>query len=344
MKKWVVVAVMTAVMGLFWSCSDDDNSTNPTDDDPVSNFRTIEDAFYEWDGASWSLSNKDNFTYTNERITSISGFDEYDGNSSSIVTYDNSSTKLPSEILIQDDSKQTPKSKYLFTYNDNKVAERLELEYNSGTFENKRKHSYEYDGNLLTKNITYRYESGSWENIFEDTWIYDSGRLIEHTCTSIWESEQSKRVYSYSDGNLSEMVWYYWNAGWEIEFKDVYEYDNGKLSTKTTYDYESLIWEKSGKRVYEYSDDKLINYTKYEWDSNNSIWVNDWKVIYEYDINGNFISHTWNAWNETQSAFTPNEKSSFVYEDGHGNYIDIQKIFEPEDFFTSFSPSPIPTK
>ena len=158
-------------------------------------------------------------------------------------------------------------TKYEYFYNDQSLVSEVIYSYYNGTnwyYRNKYNYEYDEEGNQ-TLYIQYNYEDGNW-------------------------TENEKMVWEYEGGQLQSMLHYYGNYAFE---KSIYHYnEQGLCSEMIRSRYTSELPEMSGwkeyyKELYEYDDGKLLTRVKLQVRTDDSVWDYVEKTELEYDGNSN---------------------------------------------------------
>lgn len=203
-------------------------------------------------------------------------------------------------------------------------------------------------------------EGDGWRDFYLITYEYDfSGNVIEAMGMSAYETgvlENDAFVsYTYENGELSEVIYQYWDGDdWVNELKEVYNY-NGDVSTVLYWDWngsnwssnelwtytrtgntlEVLIqymqggaWQNDEKGTYTLDFDEHVTEIFYELWQNNA-WVNFIKVIYHYNDEGCYDSKLIQGWMVNSSVWEDDIICRFSYVDGnavHGEALKVDGI------------------
>lgn len=185
----------------------------------------------------------------------------------------------------------------------------------------------EYDYYLVEELTEFELESG-WKDWYLVHYDYDfSGNVLEVYALNAFEGDSweddSRASYSYENGELSEVVYQYWDGnGWVNDVKEVYNY-NGDVSTVLYWDWNGTNW----------TSDELYTYTR----NGNTIelimqymqggaWQNESRYVFTLDYDDNILEITIEAWvNNALWQFM--EKFEYHYEGGV--YVSMTVHFGP---------------
>lgn len=153
-------------------------------------------------------------------------------------------------------------------------------------------------------------EGENWFKVIEDEYIYENNILMEMNGYEFDGSEMSKKR------------------------KSSYEYDeDGYLKTLTSFNMTvSSTWKKETSREFKYSGNKITEMIYGEYSIYPTRPDNELKYTYTYDSENNntscdidFMYHNnWEKYKKRQHSF----------EDGHGNFDELNKIFNPSVYYT----------
>lgn len=214
---------------------------------------------------------------------------------------------------------------------------------------------YEY---YLVEELVEMKQDGAWLNYSIITYEYDfSGNVFEALAMSAdgnggWEPEDLA-VFSYENGELSEIIFQYWDGNeWVNDVKEVYTYNDNVTTvlywdwngnnwtsdelwtyTKTDNTLEVLIqymqggaWQNDEKETYTLDFDEHVTEILYELWQNNA-WVNFIKVIYHYNDEGCYDSKLLQGWMVNSSVWEDDIICRFNYVDGnavHGAAVKVE--------------------
>lgn len=185
----------------------------------------------------------------------------------------------------------------------------------------------EYDYYLVEELTECKLESG-WKDWYLVHYDYDfSGNVLEIYALNAFEGDSweddSRASYSYENGELSEVVYQYWDGNdWVNDVKEVYNY-NGEVSTVLYWDWNGTNW----------TSDELYTYTR----NGNTIelvmqymqggaWQNESRYVFTLDYDENILEITIEAWvNNALWQFMEN----FVYHYEGGVYVSMTVHFGP---------------
>ena len=156
---------------------------------------------------------------------------------------------------------------------------------------------------------------------------YHSKHLLLYEKNHIKKSFMKHKSSISNAHTLDSLIFYNWaGSGWLLFSKELYTYNaNGDIATAIYYDTE---YNSKMKTEFLYdAGDYLMSETDFVWDENSSQWIEDYKVEYTYDANGNQISETYSYWMESQ----------WIYEDKYEATYDAngKLILEIEYFWVS---------
>ena len=174
----------------------------------------------------------------------------------------------------------------------------------------------EYDYYLVEELTECKLESG-WKDWYLVHYDYDfSGNVLEIYALNAFEGDSweddSRASYSYENGELSEVVYQYWDGNdWVNDVKEVYNY-NGEVSTVLYWDWNGTNW----------TSDELYTYTR----NGNTIelvmqymqggaWQNMERCTYTLDFDDNILEILVEFWvNNTMWEF--HQKNVYHYNGG----------------------------
>lgn len=210
---------------------------------------------------------------------------------------------------------------------------------------------YEY---YLVEELVEMKQDGAWLNYSIITYEYDfSGNVFEALAMSAdgnggWEPEDLA-VFSYENGELSEIIFQYWDGNeWVNDVKEVYTYNDNVTTV--------LYWDWNGNN---WTSDELWTYTR----TGNTIelvmqymqggaWQNDEKIIYMLDFDEHVTEIVYSDWTGTEfeiatrkvynyeegvyvsvieedwlnGSWEPHYKCDYVYEDGNATHGESHMI------------------
>ena len=225
------------------------------------------------------------------------------------------------------------------------------MENNQWTVSDKCTFSYDENGNN-TEELHYKWNEGEWLPYYKQQTFIGATGLIDYILTSRYDSTwigESKRVYTYSDGLVTELMisnfngteWaesakyeYTYNdesqlstqiystirnGQWRVNSKDSLCYENGKCTELLSY--MRMMWGGNGwmligKTAFEYDGDRVINQTSYSggWFGGGEMSFNG-KTEFFYDSYGQMVSKTTSIYNE----------SEWIVRDEYTNRFDAEK-------------------
>ena len=173
----------------------------------------------------------------------------------------------------------------------------------------------EYDYYLIEEFFEIN-EGDGWRDFYLITYEYDfAGNVIEAMGMSAYEMgvlENDAFVsYTYEGGELSEVIYQYWeNNEWVNETKEVYNY-NGDVTTVLYWDWNGNNWASDELWTYTYSNESIELIIQY---MEGGAWQNDERVIYTLDFDENVTEITYSDW--TGTTWVNDERKVYNYADG----------------------------
>jgi hypothetical protein len=237
------------------------------------------------------------------------------------------------------DMKWITQEKNTITYTENSTVEVYEGYQDDGNVEVKRwTNTYDEHHNMLSEVIetgvnyvftywlrdTYSYnerggkvtylregwEDNKWVNVTHDLYIYDSNGNMASALTEDWESgawvPERRITYTYDDNKnpVAESHEFYIDASssWINSWKVLITYNSdGKILSKTENSwYDDQGWINSTSDVFTYSSSGKITSEIYE---DYGYEASDYKYIYTYDNNDNFIKGE--CFNKNNGSWSP---------------------------------------
>ncbi|PID28519.1 MAG: hypothetical protein CR982_04345 [Candidatus Cloacimonadota bacterium] len=321
------------VVYLLSSCSED--SSSPTENSD-SNYRVVKEIRrnYNQDSEIWMLNSERTISYdAYNRIKNDRNY--YDSDSyftNKGFTYDNNSVVIPKGMEYFD-GEDDYFSNVSLSYEDGKIKEAIgSQDDGTGVLEETLKSIFTYDGDLLTRSVQYYKYNGSWIKEFERNWLYLDGRLSEYIINWVEEDEKDKYLYTWENDKLIGMTHYVWSSSWEKIYKNVYSYADGKVAEKKEYIIYQGDWVLNNKSIYQYDNEYLSSIRTYS-----EIGSGKSKVSFSYDSKWNYTGFINYIWNEDDNGYIPSIKQEIVYEEGKGNYEDINKVLYPEYYYTGLN-------
>ncbi len=231
---------------------------------------------------------------------------------------------------------------YLFDNSGNMLS-LLRESSSSGQLENSTRESYTYDtkGNRLSL-IHESWQNNLWINTYRNNYTYDTqgnqmSDLYEFWNNNIWVID-SRKTYNYDvKGNQLSILFELWSgSSWVNNSRKSYTYDaNNKILSYLLEDWSFTRWLNAFFWKYSYNDQgKPASILQQNWSVDNSEWRNLGRKIYNYELNGNYLSVLSEGWVNNQWAPTDGE---FIMHDLAGN------IFSCNGYQINFTHKFIPT-
>jgi hypothetical protein len=214
----------------------------------------------------------------------------------------------------------------------------------------------EYDY-YLTEEFSEIDEGDGWRDFYQITYEYDfAGNVIEALGMSAYETgaleNDAFASYTYENGELSEVIYQYWDGNdWVNDIKEVYNY-NGDVSTVLYWEWNGSNWYSSDLYTYTRSGNTIELLMQYmqggawqneekdtftlDFDENvteilyelwqNNVWANFVKVIYHYNDEDCFDSKLIQGWMVNSSVWEDDIICSFSYVDGNAVHGEAMKV------------------
>jgi hypothetical protein len=165
---------------------------------------------------------------------------------------------------------------------------------------------------LLTDESCWSYQSGAWTNSSSTSFSYDnSGRILK----------VSSNINSPIGADYGSWTTYYYE---------------GELMKEAIVQSYYHVLSNNSKTSFEYEDGRVSKKIRYNWQSGN--WVEDSEQQYEYIGSGNLVGIYC-----ISLTYAYSYKIIYVYEGGRGNYRQAIKIMSPGSCLPG-EPTPIPVK
>lgn len=151
---------------------------------------------------------------------------------------------------------------------------------------------YEVDGLVVTEILFLEWENGAWVNQAKMVNTYDNNNFLTETITygwdeGVWKEIMKMEYTNNASGDPTEMLWYNWNINtlvWDLMFRDTYTYNA------------------SGWRIELLSEMWMVTQ-----------WMNNSKIEYSYDGNGNLIEELQLAWGFMTNVWENSTISNYTY-------------------------------
>jgi hypothetical protein len=148
--------------------------------------------------------------------------------------------------------------------------------------------TYNNYGNLLTH---LQIDANTGDTLELITHTYDAAQRLTKRIYQIYNNgtwENSKQYYYEYDehGNETIYLYYFWQAGW--------------------------IPSSGTKHIYIYENNKIVEDLLQNWDQMNSMWVNFYKGIYTYDINGYQTERVSQYWDSNMGIWISAYKDNYM--------------------------------
>lgn len=172
----------------------------------------------------------------------------------------------------------------------------------------------EYDYYLIME-MTEIKDDDNWQNFSVLNYEYDfSGNVLEilaemYLYGDVWVPD-AKASFSYESGELSEVIYQYWEDGnWMNETKEVYNYA-GDVTTILFWDWNGTTW--SSDELWTYTDDGMGTIELLVQYMEGGAWQNDERVTYEKQFTGALISILYEDW--VNNAWENEQYVGYIYQ------------------------------
>ena len=343
MNKFTLSLISIIVLSIVLISCSDDKSTNI---DNTPKFRIIEDNLYSYQNLkSWSSNKTTNYTYDElGRIVEKDFIDysDYEESYTDSFFYELSS-KYPRECRRYRDVGKlaTLSGKITFTYENGKPKEIIEyIKYtDTGEIAERTKINYIYENNLIV-NETY-----SLYNIDAETWEFYSDYDLNYIDEKITSTNMEMagggsglETFTYSGDKLTEVNIDYTIWTFHFKYRYLLSYENGNVASAEIQDFDDgeSVWLQDGKMEFNFVNDKLAERIYYRWNDSKE-WFESYKNTYTYDTH-ELISlvenFSWNTVDSTYILSDGNSKQEYLYEDGEGNYTELDICLNPLLYYT----------
>ncbi len=194
----------------------------------------------------------------------------------------------------------------------NLETEILNLSYDtaSSSWVYARKSQYTYNSNnLRTEWLQQYWASNQWMNQFKYIYAYDSNDNLISKLYKTWDGSQwvdnSKELYSYdSNGNFTSKVYLRYNTTtqtYDTTYKEVYTYNSSnQMTVKVTTSYQNGQAIPMDSTVYVYNNGLLTSDTTFRYDTASSAWHYRQLGEFSYNSNGDPVEYIIQGWDGSQ--------------------------------------------
>jgi len=202
-----------------------------------------------------------------------------------------------------------------------------------------QKNTYTYYNDGLRKDLTvYSRQGEEWGPVWSNLYEYTDGRLVRIETRDYQEEAWTvtrQTLYTYDpDGSVTEQLTQDRVSPpveWENSHRYLYEYDEGQNMVSRTYQqYMDGRWVNNHRYLWVYDNETALENIRQKWDTSLSVFVNDYKFLYEYNEKGLRVKDIQYNWMEGD-IWEP--ATRIVYEHNHLDVV-IRKLYEdyqPED-------------
>ncbi|MFK7936318.1 MAG: T9SS type A sorting domain-containing protein [Saprospiraceae bacterium] len=168
-----------------------------------------------------------------------------------------------------------------------------------------------------------------------------NGELIELVTQTVSDGSDNfinlnrTRFMRNAAGNPEEIVHEVWDNNWQLESRELYEYEAGDRPSLFTFQmYENGAWQNQFQSFTNYNSDNKIASTLFQtWD--NGVWQNGNRTFLSYDENGALILTNREVWNVSAGDWQLSSRQIQVYQFGINTEI-------RDELYQDFSDSWIP--
>jgi hypothetical protein len=219
---------------------------------------------------------------------------------------------------------KSPNAKCELEYQGDKVVLTSSFHSNEKWIINSKSEMIFQNGNLI-KEAYYSYKEGNWELSYKETYSYNGSKLISFLGEDLnYETlemyESSKAEVFYNGNEIKQVDWYDKNEQneWINDYRSIYSYSNGNVTEIVDYYIEEGVLLEDYKQEFSFnSEGKVVESLNYGRNAEDSDWTDDpYLGSYIYNADGYLISQ------ESRSS-TYSSGDDYTYEEGHGNAFNL---------------------
>ena len=175
------------------------------------------ESYYEYNGFSWNLEEKIEYSYQGENISQMIYYGE----------------------LTRETGALDPYMKISMQYQDNDLKEELISFYDGVSWMDLAKLTYTYSGDKLTQTMMYNNFTGTWEITYKEDVSYSGDNMdlvVQSTYLEGSYFESYKYDFTYENDQLKTIQTYSKEDGitWTADYTDTFTYDSdGNLASTT---------------------------------------------------------------------------------------------------------------
>lgn len=200
------------------------------------------------------------------------------------------------------------------------------------SFNNTQKYEYSYLNGQMTDMLLSDLINNVWEPQQHNTYQYQDGKLVEE----IWYfgsdeglKPSTKFTYEYEGSKIiRSRIYYAYNSSWQENIKEEAIYSGNLITKIIQFGYSDSVYSEFTYTDLQYDGSVITGYFYYFTNGNEL----ELSYVFSYDDHGNMI---------VQESTELSKKIEYVYEEGKGNF---QQIQQPGGGIQGFVPLPWPTK
>jgi len=283
-----------------------------------------------WDGSSWSIHNREVYTYTTSgqpsdttRSANISGTWYNDWRSR--VAYDEHGRRIELLRQLGMESDWDDQWRWAYEYDElDRLSLSIFFDYKNEIWESKRRHHHHYDEfGRLADETTEFFAMGDWWPDTRRAMTYNPAHLlieIRHQRydfdNDIWENREREEFEYDSQGrNTLRLYQLLESSEWLNEEQTLWDYDGeGTLLTETTQWWVSEGWLNVDRLVYSFTPEEiLLSVTTQDWNYDETFWYDDYQEAFSYDEHGRQIEVLSGKWDSDSSAWINDVRQTWSY-------------------------------
>lgn len=288
------------------------------------NNNVLTDWAESWDGTSWVISDKTDYTYDeNNNELSYKWFfwsgTDWENYQKGSYVYDANNNILTELVQDGDGSNWVNSMLMTKTYDaNNNLTSYLHQNWNGTDWENYWREIYTYDvKNNMTSSLHQVWSVEQWEDNGQNTYSYDADNRLIKAITQVDNGAElvtSETTHFYNTDNKPERDSTHTSGNsWERDYQVLYTYDsNGNLASTLYQSYNSGIPEDINRTLYTY-DNSNNETSQFSQDWKDNSWVN-WDLERQtFDENDTLTNYSYRYWDASGTVIMDGDSSAYYY-------------------------------